>query len=135
MARDAQLLSIEINPYLCGMVRRIRDERLILHLGDASDLREIVAGYGFDKPEAVISGIPFSTMDQAPGAELLRVIESLLAPEGRFVAYQVSRKIVLLSYPCLKLASPAKRLVLFNLPPIWVLQWEKIASPEEPSVH
>ena len=135
MAPDAQLLSIEINPYLCGVVRRIRDERLILHLGDASDLREIVAGYGFDKPEAVISGIPFSTMHQAPGAELLRVIESLLAPEGHFVAYQVSRKIIWLSYPCLKLAAPEKRLVLFNLPPIWVLQWEKIASPEEPSVH
>jgi phospholipid N-methyltransferase len=135
MAPDAQLLSIEINPYLAGVVRRIRDERLIVHLGNASDLREIVAGYGFDKPEAVISGIPFSTMNQAPGAELLRVIESLLAPAGRFVAYQISKKIVLLSYPCSELAKPEKRLVLFNLPPLWVLQWEKIASSSEPSVH
>ena len=135
MAPDARLLSIEINPYFCGLVRRIRDKRLILHLGDASDLREIVAGYRFDNPEAVISGIPFSTMNRAPGAELLSEIESLLAPDGRFVAYQVSRKIELLSDPCLELATAEKRLVLLNVPPTWVLQWEKIAGSKQPSVH
>jgi len=135
MAADAQLLSIEINPRLCAVVSSIRDERLISHLGNACDLRKIISSHRLGAPEVVISGIPFSTMDHVSGSGLLDVIVSLLAPEGRFVTYQVSKKVISLSRPFLEPTSMQVRSVLFNTPPLRVLRWDKTVSPQDPSGH
>ena len=69
MRPDAQLLAIEINPRLAERVRaRIADPRLIVHCGSADDLADALAAHGLPAPDAVISGIPFSTMPRAVGA-------------------------------------------------------------------
>ncbi len=64
MPQNAKLLSIEINPHFHTLVSRIQDDRLIAHLGDACRLKEIVSLHGLGAPEALISGIPFSTMNR-----------------------------------------------------------------------
>lgn len=101
MPQQARLLSIEINPHLHAMINNIDDERLIAHLGRACMLKEIIARYGLAAPDAVISGIPFSTMNHSEGSQVIEVISSLLAPKGRFVAYQVSRRVASLCRPFL----------------------------------
>ncbi len=63
MPQHAKLLSIEINPYFHTLVSSIEDDRLIAHLGNACGLKEIISMYGLGAPEAVIAGIPFSTMN------------------------------------------------------------------------
>jgi len=123
MRRDARLLSLEINPLFHQMVNRIRDDRLIAHLGSAADLAEIVAAYGLEPPEVVISGIPFSTMGPAVGFRVLEAVASLLAPNGCFVAYQVSNKVASLCRPLM--GSEQVELELFNIPPMRVYKWEK----------
>lgn len=50
MGPEARLLSIEINPNFHSWVERIGDQRLIAHLGSATDLQEIMAGYALAPP-------------------------------------------------------------------------------------
>jgi phosphatidylethanolamine/phosphatidyl-N-methylethanolamine N-methyltransferase len=123
MARHTKLLSIERNPHLHTLVKRIEDDRLIVHHGDANGLKKILSMYGLDAPEALISGIPFSTMSFGSGSQIIEAISSVLAPGGRFVAYQVSKRVAVLSRPIL---GPGQMEVeLLNIPPLRVYRWEK----------
>jgi len=123
MPQHAKLLSIEINPNFHNMVKRINDNRLIAHLGSAAQLKETLSLYGLSAPDAVISGIPFSTMNSEDGSSIIASIAATLAPYGRFVAYQVSKRVAYLSRPILG----SERVVteLRNIPPMRVYQWEK----------
>ena len=119
----ATLLSIEINPQFCGLLGRIADARLTVHRGSAQELRETLSRYGLPAPEVVISGIPFSTMGRIAGSRILEAISSVLAPDGRFVAYQVSTRVADLSRPFL---GPARvEVELLNVPPMRLYRWEK----------
>ena len=123
MPQQARLLSIEINPHLHAMIKGIDDERLVAHLGSACMLKEIISIYRLAAPDAVISGIPFSTMNHVDGSQVVEVISSLLAPKGRFVAYQVSGRVASLCRPFL---GPGQIGVeLLNIPPMHIYRWEK----------
>jgi phospholipid N-methyltransferase len=123
MAPRAKLLSIEINPHLHALVSRIKDGRLIAHRGEANGLKDILSMHGLSAPEVLISGIPFSTMSRRSGSQILETISSVLAPGGRFVAYQVSKRVACLCRPIL---GPGQMEVeLFNIPPLRVYRWEK----------
>ncbi|MCX4187434.1 class I SAM-dependent methyltransferase [Methylophaga sp. OBS4] len=134
MPQDAKLLSIEINPRFHAFVSGIEDDRLIAHLGSACELNEIISMYGLGAPEAVISGIPFSTMLHREGSQVIEAISSLLAPNGRFVAYQVSKRIVSLCRPYL--GSEQIRIELLNIPPMRIYKWEKngILQPNQTDI-
>jgi len=118
-----RLLSVEVNPRLHALVQGIGDKRLIAHRGDACRLKDILAQYGLGAPDVVISGIPFSTMSVSSGSQLLEEISSLLAPGGRFVAYQVSTRVATLARPFM--GTEHMELELFNIPPMRVYRWEK----------
>jgi phosphatidylethanolamine/phosphatidyl-N-methylethanolamine N-methyltransferase len=123
MPQHANLLSIEINPHLHALVSRIQDERLIAHLGNANSLKEIISMYGLGAPEALISGIPFSTMNHGSGSQIVEAISAVLAPGGRFVAYQVSNRVACLCHPILGQGQVEVELV--NIPPMRIYRWEK----------
>lgn len=123
MPRHARLLSIEINPRFHAMVSGIPDARLIVHRGSACELREALADYGLGAPDAVISGIPFSTMSREEGVRVMEAISSTLAPGGRFVAYQFSNRVDAL---CRDFLGPAQSTTeLLNIPPMRVYRWCK----------
>ena len=73
---DARLLTIELNPHLYTLVSRIEDRRLVSHLGDARALKEIILTHALGPPDAVISGIPFSTIGPQTGRQILEAIHS-----------------------------------------------------------
>lgn len=123
MPQHAKLLSIEINPHFHTLVSSIEDDQLIAHLGNACELKEIISMYGLCAPEAIISGIPFSTMNHSKGSQVIEAISSLLAPNGRFVAYQVSKRVVSLCRPFL--GSEQIMVELLNIPPTRIYTWEK----------
>jgi phospholipid N-methyltransferase len=86
-------------------------------------MKEIIYMYGLGAPEVVISGIPFSTMSHSLGSQILMAISLVLAPGGRFVAYQLSKRVACLCQPYL---GPGEVGVeLFNIPPMRVYRWEK----------
>ncbi len=123
MQPDAKLLSIEINPNFHKIVSSIEDQRLIAHLGDARKLSEILEKYGLKAPEAVISGIPFSTMSEECGSQIIQAINDALAPNGRFVAYQLSKRVISLCKPIM--GKEKVQLEFLNIPPMRVCLWEK----------
>jgi len=123
MPADAALLGIEIDPQFHAFTSSIRDPRLIVHLGSAADLGRIMNEHGLAGADAVISGIPFSTMNLAVAADILDAVSSVLLPGGCFVAYQVRRRVEALCRPFFGRAQVA--IELFNIPPVWVYRWEK----------
>lgn len=127
MAPDARLVGIEINPRFQELLTRVGDARLIPHFGSAEQLAEILDEHRLPAPDAIISGIPFSTMDRALGSRILEVIAETLAPGGRFVAYQVSAQVARLARPVL--GAPRRQIELRNIPPMRVYRWDRPAQP------
>ena len=123
MPKDARLLSVEINPVFHALLGQIEDPRLIVHLGSAEELRGALARYGMPAPQAIISGIPFSTMSRTVACRVLDAVTEVLPTGGRFVAYQVRDHVHRLCRPYL---GPARvEVELLNIPPQRVFQWEK----------
>jgi phospholipid N-methyltransferase len=123
MPDDAKLLSVEINPELHALTSRIRDPRLISWHGSATELRRTMDRHGLAGADAVISGIPFSTMDLDTAARVLEAVSASLVPGGLFVAYQVRRRVEALAKPYF--GKPEIAMELRNIPPIWVYRWQK----------
>jgi len=123
MSPQARLICIEIDPQLHGLLRRIKDPRLIAHLGSAEQLPEILSMHGLPAPDVIISGIPFFTMDRTVARRILDGISKVLPHGGYFLAYQLRDRVAQLCRPPLELTRV--ELELLNLPPIRVFQWEK----------
>jgi phosphatidylethanolamine/phosphatidyl-N-methylethanolamine N-methyltransferase len=123
MPPKARLLSIEINPNFNAVVSGIADKRLTAHLGSASELKDIMASYSLDPPNAIVSGIPFSTMSPSVGSQILEAVSSVLPPNGRFVAYQVKNQVATLCQPFM--GPPKNSTEFLNIPPMRIFQWVK----------
>lgn len=130
LPKDGKLLVVEINSRFCELVRRIDDARLIVHHGNAQELQDALTAHGLPAPDAVVSGIPFSTMGNGAGTRTLQAVASALAPGGRFVAYQVSKQVDELASPLLGCARV--EVELFNIPPMRIYRWEKDANAGQP---
>jgi phosphatidylethanolamine/phosphatidyl-N-methylethanolamine N-methyltransferase len=124
MRPDAKLLAIEINPRFARLIASsIRDPRLIVHVGSAEDISGALAQHDLPAPDVVLSGIPFSTMPQSLGLAIVREVHQVLAPGGRFVAYQVRDRVEMLGRTVF---GPARvQTELLNVPPMRVFRWEK----------
>jgi phospholipid N-methyltransferase len=126
MRPDARLLAIEINPRFARlMARSLPDPRLIVHVGSAEDIAGALRAHELPAPDVVLSGIPFSTMPYGLGLSVVRAVHQVLAPGGRFVAYQVRDRVEMLGR---QVFGPARvQTELLNVPPMRVYRWEKPA--------
>lgn len=127
LSADARLLSIEINPQFHRMVREIGDPRLIAHLGSACDLADIIAEHELPAPDAVISGIPFSTLPPRLAESLIGAIAGVLTPGGCFVAYQARGRVAELCNPVMGRSESATE--FRNIPPMRVYKWTAAGEP------
>lgn len=127
MRPDATLLAIEINPRFARLIATsIRDPRLIVHVGSAEDITGALKAHGLPAPDVVLSGIPFSTMPKGLGLSVVREVHHVLAPGGRFVAYQVRDRVEILGR---QIFGPARvQTELLNMPPMRIYRWEKQAQ-------
>lgn len=118
---DARLLCIEIEADFAALLRETPDPRLLVHHGSAEDLPEILAEHGLGAPNAVISGIPFSTIPPEVGTRIIQSIRAALAPGGCFVAYQIRGVVAELARPVL--GEPDVTVELRNIPPARLFRW------------
>jgi len=131
MAPDARLLVIEINEGFVDLLRtHIPDPRLIVHHGSATEIPATLEEHGLDKPDVILSGIPFSTMQASLGTDILRSARASLAPGGRFVAYQFRDRVHTLGVGVFGRASVQTELL--NVPPMRVYRWD-ITSSDHPA--
>jgi len=89
LSADARLVAIELNPTLAARVARIDDPRLVVHRGSAEELPDILRGLGCARADAVVSGLPFSTIGRRRAKRILDSVHRSLAPDGEFIAYHV----------------------------------------------
>jgi phosphatidylethanolamine/phosphatidyl-N-methylethanolamine N-methyltransferase len=123
LAEDAKLLVIEINPGFCELLQRhIDDPRLIVHHGSATEIPAILAAHGLDAPDVILSGIPFSTMHESLGTDILRSVRDSLAPGGRFVAYQFRDRVHTLGVDVFGRARVEREIL--NVPPMRIYRWD-----------
>ena len=122
MPATAQLLAIELNEEFAARLRAsIRDPRLIVVQGSAEAIDRCLVDYGLPAPDAVISGIPFSTMPREVADRIAAEVARVLAPGGRFVAYQVRAHVA--DYASRYLGRARKEWELVNIPPVRVFTW------------
>ena len=122
MPAGAQLLAIELNEEFAVRLRSsIRDPRLAVAQGSAEHIDRFLAEHGLPAPDAVISGIPFSTMPPEVADRIAAQVARVLAPGGRFVAYQVRAHVA--GYTTPYLGKPRKEWELVNIPPVRVFAW------------
>jgi len=126
MRPDATLLAIEINPRFSKLIREtVKDPRLIVHCGSATDIPAALAQHGLAAPDVILSGIPFSTMPREVGIGVLESVKESLSPDGRFVAYQFRDRVENLGREVFGRAR--KQTELLNVPPMRVYRWDKAA--------
>ena len=120
-----RLLAVELDPAFHGHVAAtVHDPRLALQLGSAEDLAEFLAEHGMAAPDAIVSGIPFSTMPAEVSRRVAHAIAEVLRPGGRFVAYQVRAHVEGFVTP--ELGEPLHRQwEMLNVPPVRVFTWQK----------
>ncbi|MEZ5605377.1 MAG: methyltransferase type 12 [Burkholderiaceae bacterium] len=123
MPETATLLAIELDPAFADHVRNIDDRRLIVHQGSAEHLAELIAAHRLRAPNAILSGIPFSTMPEDVGTRIIEAIRDVLAPGGCFVAYQFRGAVAERARPIL--GEPDVSPEFLNVPPMRVYRWRK----------
>jgi len=124
MPSAAHLLAIELNEEFAARLRTsIRDPRLKVVQGSAEFIARFLDEHGLPAPNAVISGIPFSTMPREVADRIAAEIARVLAPGGRFVAYQVRAHVARYATPYLGAAR--KEWEVINIPPVRVFTWTR----------
>jgi phosphatidylethanolamine/phosphatidyl-N-methylethanolamine N-methyltransferase len=89
MRPDATLLVIDLNPDFIEYLRKtIRDSRFIAVHGSAADVNEIIAQFGFQHADYVLSGLPFSTLPNNLGPVIADATARAIRPGGAFLVYQ-----------------------------------------------
>lgn len=124
MSPSARLLAIELDDnFHSHLSESITDARLVLEHGSAERLADYLAAHRLSAPDAIVSGIPFSTMPPEVSDRIAASIAKVLRPGGRFVAYQVRAHVA--SFVSPYLGPPAKRWEVINVPPVRVFTWIK----------
>lgn len=131
---DARLLAIELSEFFGErLARQHLDPRLTVQRGSAEQIAEFLHAHALPAPDVVISGIPFSTMPQAVGDRIAAAVAGVLAPGGRFVAYQLRAQVARFATPYL---GQAERCVeLLNIPPMQVFCWTRLRETGAIDAH
>ncbi|HYF60835.1 MAG TPA: methyltransferase type 12 [Burkholderiaceae bacterium] len=126
MTPQARLLAIELDPvFHRRLADAVADPRLFAECASAERIGELLAARRLPAPDAIVSGIPFSTMPQDVGERIAAGVASVLAPGGRFVAYQVRPRVADFATP--HLGPPRFAWEWWNVPPMRVFTWVKPA--------
>lgn len=118
-----RLVAIERTADFVSGLESIDDPRFELVHGCASSIGDELARLGLPGADAVVSGIPFSTMPPALCEEIAEGIHDALNPGGRFVAYQFTDRVADYMRPVM--GAPRVEHELLNVPPLRVFIWQK----------
>ena len=118
-----RLIAIERTADFVPVLEAIEDERFDVVHGCASSIVEQLTSRGIEGADAVISGIPFSTMPAGLCEEIAGAIRDALKPGGRFVAYQFTDWVARYMRPVM--GDPVVQHEILNVPPMRVFTWEK----------
>ncbi len=128
MPADGKLIAVELLPEFVELLRRAYpDPRLALYTGSAADVEKALEEAGESQADLVVSGVPFSTMERGEGHRTLEAAKRILAPDGRFVAYQFRSAVRRMAEPVF---GPAEtRSGFWNVPPMRIYTFRRDTLP------
>ena len=129
MNAHAHLLAIDCTADFVEKLQQIEDSRLEVVHGCASTIGAELERHGYSAADAVISGIPFSTLPTELAADIIAEVHRALRPGGKFVAYQFSERVADYARPVM--GSPDVQHELRNVPPVRVFTWRKESRPRQ----
>ena len=113
---DARLIAFEIEPAMAeGLRRKLPDPRLQVVAGSAEDLLTVLAG---DRPEVIVSALPFTSLPQGLGKVILQRAARALAPGGTLLVLQYSPFVAGTLAQLFR--STTRRICLVNVPPAFL---------------
>ena len=125
MRPDAKLVAIEISSDFVDVLRKeLPDPRLYIHHGSATEIEAALGKVGETQADLVMSGIPFSTLENGVGFATLQAAKRVLSRDGRFVAYQFRSKVKDLGEPVFG-ARPETHSGFWNVPPMTIYVWRQ----------
>jgi len=126
---------MDINAEFCEELRH-RGTGLACEHGSAADLPAIIAARGWTSVDHMLSGLPFASLPAALSRAILEAVKATLAPGGTFTTFQYVH-----AYPTPPAVAfrrdmdarfgpmLARRSVVRNLPPAYVLSWRQPDAP------
>jgi len=87
---ESELILIETNDKFVEKLREMNDPRVTVHQESVEHLRALLGESYRGKVNYIISGIPFSFLEEGVKMNILDVSRQFLAPDGKFLAYQTS---------------------------------------------
>lgn len=126
MPPDARLIAVELNPTLAARVARIADPRLTVRCGSAEDLPEILRDCGRELADAIVSGLPFSTIGRRRGKRILDAVGRSLSPGGEFIAYHIRGTLERLAGSRFEAIESTTEWL--SVPPMRIYRWRKTAN-------
>lgn len=123
MGPQTRLLVIERTADFIENLEQINDVRLNVVHGCASSIGAQLKQREYPAADAVISGIPFSTLPEQLAAEIISAVHEALRPGGKFVAYQFTHRVADYAQPVF--GAPEVEHEFCNLPPLRVFTWCK----------
>jgi len=95
MRSDAVLIVFETNPEFVKFLREsLPDKRLRVVHGSAAEVSQVLAREGHKHADYAISGIPLTTLPKQVREDVLRETHAVLQPNGAFLVYQFSPKVM-----------------------------------------
>lgn len=85
ISADAKLYVFEINPELCEVISKIKDDRMILINDGAQNMEQHLFKHGITHIDTIISAIPFLVLPDDLTTEILTVSKKLLKAGGHFI--------------------------------------------------
>jgi phospholipid N-methyltransferase len=120
MPSDSHLLSFEINPEFCKILRgTITDPRFILIEDSAAALPEHLKKQGFGQADYIISGIPFVTLPTELVHQIVSASYKSLKINGLFIQFHYSSLIQKMYQQFF--GNVTVKLVPLNIPPAFVM--------------
>lgn len=124
MDEGSRLFLFEIDEELCQHLEKqfSGDPRVEVLNEDAENLPKVLADHGLSQCDYVLSGIPFSVLEDGKKRRILDHIHQSLQPDGAFVIYQVTNELRRFATQFPKADS---EYFLLNIPPMFITVFRK----------
>ncbi len=90
LSPNSRLIMIELNADFAKLLSQIQDERVSVYEESALAIDEILENEGVDQADYILSGIPFSFLNNDIKHQILNKSADYLKNDGKFLAYQTS---------------------------------------------
>lgn len=123
MHPNTKLLAFEVNKAFCDLIRQIDDPRLIVVEDSAENIQHYLDQIGAKEIDYVVSAIPFVSLPDELGYDIISKCRDLLKNGGRFI--QVHYSLLAKKLYTKIFGEVDINFVPVNIPPAFVLVCEK----------